>query len=101
MFRKTLSTGSRIGGKFFLLAFVTGASTEEPKIGTIISSKISKKAVVRNRIKRAVYDSVRKFLEEVPKESILVFLAKRLAAQATKEEINNDIYSIMVKFVKK
>lgn len=100
MFRKVLAVGSRVSGKFFLLAFVNGVNLDGPKIGVIISRKISKKAVVRNRIKRVVYDSVRKFLESIPKESVLVFLAKKLVAEATSKEVSNDVYGIMGKLTR-
>lgn len=99
MFRKTLSKGNRINGNFFLLTSLYNVGTEEPRVGVVISKKISKKAVVRNRIKRVVYDSVRKFLEEVSKENTLVFLAKKPVAEATSEEVSNDIDNIMVRFI--
>lgn len=100
MFGEILSKGGRINGNFFLLTSLHTAGTEWPRVGVIISKKISKKAVVRNRIKRVVYDSVRKFLEEVSKENTLVFLAKKPVAEATSEEVSSDIDSIMIRFTK-
>ncbi len=100
MFRKALSNRVKTNGIFFMLASLVGEVSEEPKIGTIISGKISKKAVVRNRIRRILYDSARKFLGKIGKGSVLVFLAKKTVIQATNEEISSDIDNIITKLTK-
>lgn len=95
MFRRALARGARVEGKFFVLSVLAGLGREELKAGVIISAKISKKAVVRNKIRRILYDSVRAVLGKIPKRAALVFLAKKSAAGAKKEEITEDVEQIL------
>ena len=97
IFRRALGRGARVDGDFFVLSVLAGLGEEELKVGVIISTKISKKAVVRNRIRRILYDSVRAVLNKIPRKSVLVFLAKKSAAGAEKEEIIKDVGQILAR----
>src|SRR3989339_548712 len=61
------------------------------KVGVVVSKKISKKAVDRNRIKRLVTEGVRKSLELVPEGSRIVFLIKRAVLGKGAEEIEKEV----------
>jgi ribonuclease P protein component len=53
----------------------------------VISTKISKLAVHRNRIKRALGEAVRRNLKRAPKNIDVVFLAKKNADSKTTDEL--------------
>lgn len=60
---------------------------KEPRFGFIVSSKISKLAVHRNRINRALSEAVRQNLDVVPAGFDMVFLVKKSIAGKTTDEI--------------
>lgn len=49
---------------------------EEKKFGIVISRKISKKAVVRNKIRRILAEELRKSLDQLPKGIRMILLVK-------------------------
>lgn len=92
-FQKVLKEGKVVQGRFLGLAFANSGEGG-PKIGIIVSNKISKKTTVRNRIKRAVREESRKHLEKLAEEMLLVFLAKKGAAGADLQEIRQDVQNL-------
>ncbi len=61
------------------------------RVGFIISNKISKKAVVRNRVRRILREAVRENLLLLPKGVIFIFLAKRGIIDRSVEEISGEV----------
>jgi ribonuclease P protein component len=57
------------------------------RFGIVISTKISKQAVNRNRMKRALLETVRRNVLSVPKGSSCVFLVKKSMSSKTTDEI--------------
>ncbi len=80
-------------GKYFGLAFYPVKS--ERKFGVILSAKISKKAVERNRIKRLLF----LVIEENPfkEEGWFLFLAKKPSTEAKKADFEEEIRSFQLK----
>lgn len=72
-------------------------NNSESHFGFIISTKISKKAVIRNRIKRTISEVIRKRLETIKKGLDVVFLIKPVAAIKTKEELEKETYETITK----
>lgn len=99
-FQTVLRKGEVIQGSFLGLAF-TRSGEDGPKIGIIVSRKISKKAVVRNRIKRAVREESRKYLEELTEDLLLVFLAKKRAAETDSQTIRQDVQNLFRKLLER
>ena len=60
-----------------------------PKFGFVISKKIDKKAVVRNKIKRQLAESVRLALDNFQKDCYFAFYAKQKIKSVTYEEISS------------
>jgi ribonuclease P protein component len=61
------------------------------RFGFVISKKISKLAVQRNRIRRAMEDTIRYNLRYVPIGIDIVFLIKKEMANKTSDEIMRDV----------
>lgn len=69
----------------------------ETRFGFIISTKISKKAVTRNKIKRIIAEVVRKELDTIQKGLDVVFLIKPNILKVKKEELEKEVYEIIAK----
>lgn len=64
---------------------------EEKKIGVIVSKKISKSAVVRNKIRRVIYEGARKYWEKWPEGTWGLFLVKKQILDRKTKEIYEEI----------
>lgn len=62
--------------------------------GFIISKKISKKAVERNRIKRLLAEAIRKNLSDFPEGIRIIFLVKTTILGKNLEEVENEVVNI-------
>ncbi len=76
----------------------------EAKIGFVVSTKVHKRAVQRNRIKRAARETFRLIFKEnrelagvLNKYMSFVVVAKSSAPEATNEELREDILSALLK----
>lgn len=70
---------------------------KEKKFGFIISKKISKKAVDRNKIKRYLSEGVRRSLENIKEGSRGIFLVKREILNKKLEEIVVEVEKVFKK----
>ncbi len=73
------------------------SNNTDSRFGFIISTKISKKAVVRNRIKRIFAECLRLKLNDIKKGLDIVFLIKPNVIKASKLELEKEIYEIIAK----
>ena len=80
--------GSVLQGRFFGLIFQ--AQKDERRFALIVSNKISKKAVVRNKIKRLFFQILQKGLTDFPQGKFL-FLAKKYVAEADADALENEL----------
>lgn len=51
--------GQTVRGPLCALKFVTNPKRQEYRLAVVVSKKVSKSAVVRNRIRRRIYEAVR------------------------------------------
>lgn len=74
-------------------------SLDDLKIGFVVPMKISKKAVIRNRIKRQMREVVRLLLKENSIKSgyFMLFLAKKTAIGAEYTDIDDSILDLVRK----
>jgi ribonuclease P protein component len=70
-------------------------TSDLPKFVFVISKKISKLAVNRNRVKRAMSESVRRNIKIVPKGMEFVFLAKKSIVKRSTEEIMKEVFDFL------
>lgn len=64
---------------------------EVSRFGFIISKKISKLAVNRNRVKRAMHEAIRQNLGKIRKGYDVLFLTKKNIADRSTEEIMSEV----------
>ncbi len=90
-------TGRMINSNSFGLLYSKGDGVHS-RFNFIVSTKISKKAVERNLIKRRLREIVRKILPEFEKRHIQgVFLVKKPAQNKTYEELKIEVDNIINK----
>ena len=88
---------SRVHGTCFSLATSPLSGDIGPKFACVVSTKVSKKAVVRNRIKRLCREAVGSRIAGIQKSLALVFYAKREAADAPRAAILRDADELLEK----
>ena len=69
--------------------------TDEIKFGFVISKKISKRAVDRNKIKRRMCEVLRKDLNKFKSGTKIIFLAKKSLLGAKMEDIEKEINKLI------
>ncbi len=84
--------------KNFGVAILKRDNTLPPKFAFVISKKISKMAVNRNRINRSLNEGVRRNLRDIPSGYDFVFLAKKSISDRTTEEILDELRQFFLKF---
>lgn len=83
--------------KYFGIGVYDRKDEKEPLFGFVISAKISKKAVIRNKIKRIFSDFIRLNIGKIKKGYDVVFLIKPSILKATRVEIEKNIYEAITK----
>ena len=93
-----LKKGQKKQSENFGVFFVDRKNTGLPKFAFVISKKISKLAVNRNRVKRAMGESVRRNVPRVPKGYDFVFLAKKNIVNKSTDEIMKEVQDVLTGF---
>lgn len=83
------NTSERVRTRHFLLRGIPSASGQA-RLGLAVSRKVSKRAVVRNQIKRIVRESFRLRRETLPAMDVLV-IAQPSAADAPNPALHADL----------
>ncbi len=76
-------------GRFFVIRHVPG-SGDTARLGLAVSRKTSKRAVERNRLKRAVRESFRQCRADLPVVDLLV-ITRSAAATASSEQLGQEL----------
>jgi|SRR3989344_6938411 len=89
--------GRRIHGACFSLIVTPLPGSALSKFTCAVSTKVARKAVERNRIKRLCREAVRKTLGEVKRPLALAFYAKRETTKASYADVARDIETLISK----
>ena len=98
-FARVKKEGKTLQSESFGASFIYEGENIPSRFGFIVSNKISKLAVERNRIKRAMKEGVRRMLEKVDFGFLAVFFAKPTATKRTGEEITNEVKEVITKII--
>ena len=97
-FQQVAAKGKKYFSDFFMIK-VLPKSEGEIKIGIVVSNKVSKKAVVRNRLKRWISADLYQYLDKLPLADYLI-LVKPPIADKSHEDITNNLFNILKKIIK-
>jgi ribonuclease P protein component len=76
---------------------VSGTAPGSPRFAFIVSTKIDKRATVRNRIRRVMSESVRLLLPAITKPVDCVFVARRDLSTLTIAEVQKIVTDLLQK----
>ncbi|MBT5016543.1 ribonuclease P protein component [Candidatus Peregrinibacteria bacterium] len=91
-----LKSGKKAMGKFMVLRFIRNQHKEH-RFSVIISTKISNKAVTRNRFRRQIQEIIRLNLETFPPKDHfdILILPKKAIIESTYAELETDLLSLI------
>lgn len=89
-FKKIYAKGKYLNGKLVTIKYFFGFNQISPKIGIVISKKVSNKSTVRNKIKRQISEIIFNTLQKLPQKIKMIVLVKKIPDnyQSLKTEIN-------------
>lgn len=79
--------GQTVRGPLCAIKFVTNAKRTEYRLAVVVSKKVHKSAVVRNRIRRRLYEAVRLQADNIkePYDVVLTVFSEQIATISTEE----------------
>lgn len=92
-----LAEGEVVQGRFFGIAAKYQDDPSPPKVGIIVSKKISKLATKRNRIRRLLRESLKERVGLLPNGGRFVVLAKRSLLGASRKDIDEEFAKMLNK----
>lgn len=95
-FEKVFQKGKSFQKQFLFLKVVKN-DLEVSRFGFIVSQKLSKKAVIRNRLKRRLREGLRHYLSEIKQGIDGVFIARPGLEKENFEELKEIIKGILSK----
>jgi len=96
-FRRVKRLGKSYHCPLFKLSVARKKVLGPSRFGFVISKKIDKRAVVRNRIKRLLRQVVRERLEKIPNGFDVVFVVRPSIVGKIYEEINTEFNKVLSK----
>ena len=99
-FDKIKKEGRLVQNPFFSL-LILEKQEDGPKFGFIVSKKIDKRAVVRNRIRRLLAEACRQILPKMRKDVKIAFLPKQSLKQASLDDILKSLRGNFGEFAEK
>ncbi|HEX9601272.1 MAG TPA: ribonuclease P protein component, partial [Mariniflexile sp.] len=96
-FDKVKSHGKLYQGKFFGISALNRNDNKPSRFGFIISAKISRKAVDRNKIKRLMTKAIRNVVVRIAGGNDIIFLAKRILNTGSETEVVEETHNSLRK----
>ena len=95
LFSRLYSKGKKSAGQFLIVYFMKNKKNDEKRVGITVS-KSRGKAVVRNRVKRLIRESLRPVWQNVKDGYLIVVVARQPAVDASFEDISDEL-SLLLK----
>ena len=91
-FNRFFAVGKRLHTPLFTMVYV---SFGELHASVVVPKKVSTKAVVRNRIRRRIYDIVRQHRTQTGVRGVFIFLVKPTALDSSYETLKKEVISCL------
>ncbi|MDP3874992.1 MAG: ribonuclease P protein component [bacterium] len=92
LFISLLESGKHFNSKHFSLRVT---SSDKVRVAVSVSKKISKKAVVRNKVRRRAYSAVRSLIPNLT-NNLFLLVAKPGAEKIKGKELENELKSLVI-----
>ena len=89
------ATGVVFQGRWLAIAMVKNGLTDKSRFGIITSTRISKRAVLRNWVKRIIRNYIMQKINDIAKGWDLVILTKKQISKRTVIDIQKDLQSLL------
>ncbi len=98
-FELTYLNGDRFSSKFFKLRrwFTQSNQQQPPRIGIVVSKKVVKLAVKRNRLKRQIRAILRSYLPQLKRDLQMIVTVSTVAAVPTFSDLASDLHTLLSK----
>ena len=96
LFSELLLNSRYTNSPIFSLRFVVDSSIKETRVGVSVSKKISKSAVVRNKVRRRIYDALKPIISNFP-NGLFLFITKPGIEKFKKEKLADELKGLLEK----
>ncbi len=93
-FQRVFSHGRMAASDLMSIRFLNN-DIQETRVGFIVSKKVSKKAVLRNRIKRVLREQMKKRMDKIIKGFDIIITAKGKILELESEEIGESLEKLL------
>lgn len=94
-FTRLRSASLKLNTTHFLV-LAEPAAGETSRLGVTVSTKIDKRAVVRNRIKRIIREAFRAFHKKLLQHFDIVVIARKNASLCSSKEVEQELLRVLV-----
>lgn len=95
-FNRVTTRGQQVSGSFLILKFYSN-ELDLTRVGFVVSKKVSKKAVLRNQVKRRLREAVRAELAQIRTGFDMVFFTRREIQEKEFSDIQQLIKQLLEK----
>ena len=95
-FQRVFKQGSQFGNRHFYFYYIANQENKN-HLGIIVSKKVSKKAVVRNRVRRRIREAFRLSQPELKQGYNMIIIAKNRCADASYAELAKSLSHLFYK----
>lgn len=96
-FDNVLKNGTFIQSNSFGFVYLNRNDEHVSRFGFIVSTKVAKEAVLRNRVKRALSETIRFSMSKIKKGYNVVFLAKGQSTKTPTDELMKETENVLLK----
>jgi len=93
--RRVLASGSMSRSKFFTVKWTTNERRHHPRLSGVVSKKVFKSAVKRNRVRRRIYEIARPLLNDALAVDIVVIVHATDALEASHDELTIQLLPLL------
>lgn len=90
------SKGKTVRSRFLSLKYTVNSRRQESRLAVVVSKKVTKKAPVRNRIRRRVYGAMQQYWPEVtPAHDLVITVFDERVATIPTDELDASIVELL------
>jgi len=97
-FERVFNSKSAFSGRFFRLIYISN-NLSFSRLGVVVSSKVSKRAVVRNKIRRRVYSFTKPYIKIINPTLDMAVIISKTAVEADIKEFKDDLTRVLEKVI--
>lgn len=97
-FERVFNSKSSFSGRFFRLIY-SKSDLSFSRLGVVVSSKVSKKAVIRNKIRRRVYVFIKPYIKIINPPLDMAMIISKTAVEADIKEFKDDVVRVLEKII--